>query len=333
MVFSVIVTVHNRDAFLAKCLNSILINPSGNYEVILVDDGSTDNSGEICDKYVSQYEHVRCIHTDNQGVANARNVALKLAIGEYVLFVDDDDEWDTSFSLTQIKKNILSSRTDLVVFGMILHHIDATPSFDQFVKAKEMVINDWREHQHLFLNQFPNGIMFSCCNKVFKRIVIQENHITFVQQQMEDFRFVLEYLNAIKGVTFLSTCPYIYCKRPNIDSLTKSVRKNMLDDYNQCHKMLLSLFDDKYATDIHQIMAPQYIGTINRYLRQLDVLLYKEDAKKQLDRINRNKLAQLAISSFHTHTLSEKITYYLICHGQYMLLRCYRKITNFVKYT
>lgn len=331
-MFSVIVTVHNREKYLRKCIDSILANISENYELILVDDGSTDNSGTICNHYASQFNHVRNIHTDNLGVANARNIALNMAVGEYVLFVDDDDEWATSFSLSHLEEYILHTQTDLVVFGIIIRKIELSTKVEQFLKIERSYLKNWREQQQLFLCQFTNGLMFSCCNKVFKRKVILSNQIKFIQQQMEDFRFVLEYLNVVKSVTFQPSLLYIYNKSTDDASLTKSICPTMLKDYNQCHQLFLSMFANKYANEIHQIMAPQYIATANRHLSLLGTHEFRKFAKEALHNIGGNKLFKLAISTYSTHTLSEKITFFLMSHGLFSILQVYRRLIKGFKY-
>lgn len=90
-LISVIVPVYNVEKFLSRCLNSILAQTYNNLEVILVDDGSTDNSGKICDDYALKDKRIRVIHKQNGGVSSARNMALSVAKGEYIGFVDSDD--------------------------------------------------------------------------------------------------------------------------------------------------------------------------------------------------------------------------------------------------
>ncbi|MDR3314701.1 MAG: glycosyltransferase, partial [Oscillospiraceae bacterium] len=91
LLISVIVPVYNVEPYLPKCLDSIVSQTYANLEIILVDDGSTDASGSICDAYAAKDERVRVIHQANGGVAAARNAGLDAAVGEYIQFVDSDD--------------------------------------------------------------------------------------------------------------------------------------------------------------------------------------------------------------------------------------------------
>ena len=88
---SVIVPVYKAEAFLADCIDSILSQSFSDFEIILVDDGSPDNSGRICEDYAAKYEHIHVLHQENQGQAAARNHALTHAQGQWICYVDSDD--------------------------------------------------------------------------------------------------------------------------------------------------------------------------------------------------------------------------------------------------
>ena len=330
MFFSVIVTIYNGEAFLANCLDGVLKNPADNYELIIVDDGSTDNTVKICDDYAERYNHVKCVHTENQGIGNARQTGLDEASGEYVIFVDGDDVWDESFSLGRMEEEIKKSQAELYVFGFILRKTEPNGYSDTHYKVVASLFDDWRDNQAQFLSYFPNGIMFPCWNKIFRRQCITENNIISVNQQMEDFRFVLEFLRSTKKVVFLPDEPYYYMKRGD-KSLTSSVHQGMLDGYNCCHSIFLSLFDREYAELIHRIMAPQYIGTINRYLNNIDLDKDAIEAKKMVEDVIGNDLARLSIKKYRANTFSEMITCYLMRNGYFGALRKYRRLVLAVK--
>ena len=330
MFFSVIVTIYNGEAFLAPCLDSILRNPAGNYELIIVNDGSTDRTDEICEDYARHYPRVKCVHTENRGIGNARQAGLEAAMGEYILFVDGDDAWGESFLLDEMEERIKSVPADLYVFGYVLRRLRLEDFRDQAVKVEAATFDDWRENQGRFLTYFPEGIMFLCWNKVFKRNLIVENHIVSVQQHMEDFRFVLEYLKAAKAVVFLDEEPYIHIKR-NDQDLSSSAYQGMLEGYNLCHRLFLSLFDKEHAAAIHRVMAPAYMGTINRHLGFIDRHEKETTAKRVLSEIPQNELAQEALRLYHPESFSEKVTVYLMRKGCFRVLRQYRNLVGALK--
>jgi glycosyltransferase involved in cell wall biosynthesis len=324
MFFSVIVTVFNGGAFLAPCLESILRNPAGNYELIIVDDGSTDNSGKICDNYADRYRQVTCVHTRNQGVGNARQVGLEKASGMFVIFVDGDDVWDDSFCLRKLEDTIRKNNANLYVFGFVQRIVEREGCRDLLFKAKASSFEDWHDNQDQFLSYFSNGLMFPCWNKIFRKQQIVDNRIVFIQQQMEDFRFVLEYLNVARSVVFLSEEPYVYFKREN-RGLTSFAHQGMLEGYNSCHRLFLSLFDENHARQIHRIMAPQYIATINKCLDN------KAFSGSELNALRQNSLAKNSLKSYSPVSLSDTITIYLMRTGRFRLLKFYRKLISRIK--
>ena len=327
MFFTVIVTIYNGEAFLASCLDSILRNSRDNYDVIIVDDGSTDGTGKICDDYADKYDHVKCVHTANQGIGNARQAGLDEASGEYIIFVDGDDAWDESFSLVRMEEEIKKSQADLYVFGFILRRTKLNGYSDNHYKLVASLFDNWRDNQAKFLSYFPSGIMFPCWNKIFRRQCVVENSVISVNQQMEDFRFVLEYLDKVNSVKFLSIEPYLYYKREGVKSLTKSLSPDILEGINYCHRMLLKQYDSDCSKFIYQIMAPQYIAVINKCLKE------DEDnvSKVILKSISKNRLASASFKEYLASSMSERITLWLMGKGWYEALKRYRSATEAIK--
>ena len=93
MKYSLIVPLYNRQDTIKNCIESLLVQEETDYEIIIVDDGSTDNSGILADEYALKYPFIKVIHKENGGLSSARNVGLEVACGEYVLFPDSDDEY------------------------------------------------------------------------------------------------------------------------------------------------------------------------------------------------------------------------------------------------
>lgn len=115
--FSIIVPVYNVERYLSICIQSILCQSTCDYEMILIDDGSTDRSGEICDKYAQKYSNIHVIHQENQGLSAARNRGIEIAGGEYLLFLDSDDYYLNSNCLDKIEQK--TDNADIVVFNWV----------------------------------------------------------------------------------------------------------------------------------------------------------------------------------------------------------------------
>lgn len=114
--FSFIIPVYNVEKYITRCVDSILNQNYKNFEIILINDGSTDNSGTICDEYAKVDKRVRVIHSENKGVSNARNIGIELAKGEYSIFLDSDDFWCED-KLETIYEKCFNEEIDLLVFN------------------------------------------------------------------------------------------------------------------------------------------------------------------------------------------------------------------------
>ena len=116
--FSVIIPVFRVENYLRQCVDSVLNQTFNNFEIILVDDGSPDNSPAICDEYVQKDKRVHVIHKINGGLSSARNAGLTVAQGEYVLFLDSDDWWDDLEALAKIDIKLKGANTDILIIGL-----------------------------------------------------------------------------------------------------------------------------------------------------------------------------------------------------------------------
>ena len=116
--YSVVIPIYNVERYLRDCVDSVLMqNTSEDYEIILIDDGSPDGSGAICDRYAQNHANIRVLHDTNHGVSHARNVGIDMAKGEYVLFLDADDLLEPDFFETLTP--LLDSAADVIRYG---HH-------------------------------------------------------------------------------------------------------------------------------------------------------------------------------------------------------------------
>ena len=121
-VFSVIIPVYNVEKYLHQCVDSVLTQNFNRYEIILVNDGSTDNSGKICDEYAQKY-HIKVIHKQNGGLSDARNFGIKEAKGEYVMLLDSDDFWEGEGVMSDLYNIIQEKeRPDLIIHGYTTNH-------------------------------------------------------------------------------------------------------------------------------------------------------------------------------------------------------------------
>lgn len=210
---SVIVPVYNVEPYLRRCVDSILAQRHQNFEILLIDDGSADASGAICDQYAAQDSRIIVIHQENKGVSSARNAGLDRCSGEYVSFIDPDD-W--------IEKDMF--HVMLQAFGEL--NVDFAVCNEAHVIAEAegieiKQINHWPElsgtttvkHSALYEKIFARTAIM--CNKIVKRAIIGEHRWNPSLSYGEDFVFFLEILEGCHSAVIVPNCYYNYViKRP-----------------------------------------------------------------------------------------------------------------------
>lgn len=221
---SIIIPVYNAERYLNKCINSILNQNFRNFELILVNDGSLDNSGNICEYYSQKDSRIKVFHQDNQGVSKARNLGLKYATGNYIHFIDSDDWIEKNFFSTYF--NNLEKDVDIVFVGCKIENKDCTITInlqDYIYNKKEIAIPQL----------YQKGLLGVTWNKLFKNKIIQTYNIRFNPQlnSFEDELFTLEYCRFINKIQTLSYTGYHYMMYNNTSSLSKrilSIEENLL---------------------------------------------------------------------------------------------------------
>lgn len=196
MNISFLIPVYNCKDYLSDCVKSIRKVNAGEYEILLVDDGSTDGSGELCDQLAIKFPEVRVVHQDNAGASAARNRALEEARGELLLFLDADDSIDSD-ALHKVLSDPRCRDNDLTIFGLTFdyYHNGKRYRRDPLCYDFDGVLNQprWGES---FVQLFLDNALSPIWNKVFKREILQSNSLTLDTSMFayEDFEFVLRYL-------------------------------------------------------------------------------------------------------------------------------------------
>ena len=233
MLFSIIIPVYNADKYIEKCIESIISQDRNKFEIIVVDDGSTDNTGIICDKYSNKYSNIKVFHTENKGVSRARNLGLSEAIGDYILFVDADD-WVTSDYIDVISNEIegvdlLFFSNNRVIDEKIIKQSYGDAYAENRVETEELILNIKKQKYEYF------GFTW---NKCFNRNIISKNNILFVNDLSvrEDEVFTNTYCSYINSIKFIKKILYNY--REQTTGLT--CKKNLKMNGNCCVSLLMN---------------------------------------------------------------------------------------------
>ena len=206
-MISIIVPVYNAEKYLSECIQSILSQSYQDYEAILVDDGSTDMSGEICEQYAKTDKRVKAFHKQNGGVSSARNLGITEAIGKYITFVDADDYLAPNYLLELVAENDVF---DLVVGGATI--IDNNNECICKNECNDTIIRSKADFVFFFPELDESVVFDAPWNKLFRTSIIKRNAICFDENFSygEDKLFVLSYMKHVESIHVIPTCSYYY---------------------------------------------------------------------------------------------------------------------------
>jgi glycosyltransferase involved in cell wall biosynthesis len=210
MKISFIIPVYNCKAYLSVCVDSIRSVTAEDYEILLIDDGSTDGSGALCDDLASKFPVIRVVHQSNAGVSAARNRGICEAQGDYILFVDSDDAL-TPFTDRTVE--CLKAGTDMVMFGMEFSYYHRDRYVRKETKAvSRMIYRDLRELPDCFEELFFQNYLSPVWNKFIKRSILVDHNLRFDTRLInyEDLAFTLQVLSKCKAFAAVSDVNYLY---------------------------------------------------------------------------------------------------------------------------
>ncbi|MFR2839549.1 MAG: glycosyltransferase family 2 protein [Zhenhengia sp.] len=250
---SIIVPIYNAQEYLDKCIDSLISQTMKNIEIILINDGSKDNSLEICKRYEKTDQRIKVINKINGGVSSTRNLGLKIANGEYILFVDSDDYLEVD-ACEELYKNIIQKDSDLLIYNYIKHtnkdavYIDNLIEKDELKKEEiieELVLNliggEEIGKTHI-LSSFRSPWIY-----MYKKSILTKYNICFDESLIigEDFIFNILYMLNIEKLAVSKGYFYHYCI--NDESATNIYKENYWD----IHKKIL--------IKLKEILAKNYI--------------------------------------------------------------------------
>ena len=210
MKYSVIIPVYNVEKYINRCLKSILSQRYNDLEIILIDNGSTDRSGSICDIYANEYANISVYHIENHGVASARNFGLSKARGEFIYFVDSDD---------YLVGNLFAEFEDKLTPDLDLFVFSYYNSFEQEMtetKRTKKILPyngsyDKYDFSKIFKDLFLSDMLYTVWNKIYRREFLLENNLSFEQYELgEDVRFNLDVYRKVNKIYLSQDSYYVY---------------------------------------------------------------------------------------------------------------------------
>ena len=321
MLFSVIVPVYNVDKYLTECINSIIENSENDYEIILVNDGSTDNSGRICDEFQKKYTNLcKVIHKKNQGLISARRAGLLASKGEYIVFVDSDDliRKDTFHIL---KKEIMRLSPDMIIYqwqkidenGNLLDSYSKIP-FRSGTIDKDSILKEL----------LAGSLLNSLCIKVCKRELydIEKDYSDFYNIQYgEDLLQSIPLIE--KSTSFVYIPEKLYLYRTNPTSLTQQINVDQYITLDVVRPQVYNMVErmGKMNEENTELFYHTYVESIARLICSI----CKTDAKDKISILN--KMYDFAkVHEARNYLCSCKISYKLKIVLCMFYLRLFRSL-------
>ena len=241
---SVIVPVYNAERYLERCVDSIFAQSFTDYELILVDDGSTDGSGKMCDDYARSNPQVRVFHQANQGVSAARQKGLDAASGEYVIFADPDD-WVEPTMLEELILKAENDNADVVICDFMVNN--------ELEEHYQIQSPRYLEAQSILRQLLLGELHGSTCNKLYRLKTLKGRNIHFPKNvdYCEDLWFNCEIMvNCKPRVAYMKNAFYHYDTFTNGNSLSRKVKRKTLEDYKSFVSYAINFLDEERDADI-----------------------------------------------------------------------------------
>ena len=280
MLISVIIPIYNTEKYLKKCIDSVICQTYKNLEIILVNDGSTDNSLNICNEYKNKDTRIKVINKKNSGSSATRNMGIKNSNGQYLLFLDSDDWYKYDDMIESLVKTAKRYSSDLVIFNY------CRDNGKPVIQSNQKIITNTQD----IVNN--NAFTSSACLKLTNRNLVVANDIFFEEDRLtEDILFAGKILCKAENIVFINKAYYNYTIREG--STTQKIRaKNVIDLLHSIEQL-----ENLEGDIIKQYTAFQYatiLINMNLCIEKLDDnLINKIYAKKYL--LSYNNIKQVKI--------------------------------------
>ncbi len=258
-MFSIIIPVYNVQDYLAECVDSVLKQTYQNYEIILVDDGSTDISGQICDYYAERDNRIHVVHKENGGAAIARNEGAKQAQGKYILYLDSDDFLLGDTLLQELKDKFEADGDEFILFKSVKYY-DKNSFVDFYGDYKESVFS--KSAAEIFRYMIAKNKQLACpWNRAVRRDYVVENDIYFIENTIaEDIPWTVKLFENAQKIGCINSLFHAY-RQNRSDSVTNTASgKNLLDLFNII-RLLVEKYkqrEDEFSKAVLHFMAFEY---------------------------------------------------------------------------
>lgn len=313
-LISIIVPVYNVEKYLEQCIDSLVNQTYKNIEIIIVNDGSTDSSGELCDKLAKRDSRINVVHKKNAGLGFARNTGLEFVKGKYVTFIDSDDFADVDL-IENLYNEIILNNADTCIGGFKRVNDDGKVLYKE--KYKSVTYSGNEVVQELLLRilgsspEKSDAIRMSVWNVLFSVEIIKNNNLKFCSERKyisEDLIFDIDYYQHSKKTSIINSCAYNY--RVNNNSLTMKYRD---DKFVKCrflyNEVCNKIKESSLSSDAILRLQRQYFVNIRTCISQENIKVSRlnyNSAIKNIDLICNDKQLQTIIKEYPKNKIGIK---------------------------
>lgn len=321
MLVSIIIPVYNVEKYLKECLDSVLGQTYKNTEIIVVDDGSTDNSGLICDEYKVKYNNITVIHKKNEGLGLARNTGMQYMNGEFVFFIDSDDYIDKNL-IEKLVIEVNNKKLDYIRSGYMRVN-DNKKILLKRVYSDELFENNIRTSLlPKMIGSLPNkqdNIEMSVCFALYRTSIIKDYNLLFSSERnliSEDLIFNMEFMQKAKTGYISSICGYYY--RYNQNSLTTKYNADRFEKVKILYLYVKNkLIEYKYDGDTFLRLSKNFFIYLRMCLRQEKMSISNKTRKEILTSIKlicNDPIVEEVVNDYPIYKLGikQKLFLYLI---------------------
>ena len=299
---SVIMPVYKVEEYVGKAIESIQAQTLTDWEFLIVDDGTPDRSGEICDEYAAKDSRIHVIHKENGGAPSARNMAIEIAKGEYFYFLDSDD-WAEPTMLEDMYNLAKRDNAQLVVAGFYIDTFIGNGNYmtDDY-KVDDAVYPDKETFRKNAYKLFDKNLLYTPWNKLFEAKYVMDNNLRFPTTFWDDFPFNVSVVRNVERVTVTSN-QYYHFLRARTESETAAYRPGMYEKREEEHGWMMDLYKEWHVGDpastemIARRYVERFIGCVENVTNPKCEMTEKEkraEIKKMLANPRVGKMVKVA---------------------------------------
>ncbi|HHW45908.1 MAG TPA: glycosyltransferase family 2 protein [Clostridiales bacterium] len=336
-IITVVLPVYNAEKYLEECVDSVINQTFKDIEILLINDGSTDSSADLCDRLAAKDSRIKVYHRPNSGPSITRNLGIDVAAGEYICFIDSDDYLDPP-ALEFMYNSITLHNADMVMCGFY-HDVEqnGTVVYSSTVCTENKIIFSHEEILDVLIELKSKHLIDSCCNKLYRLSTIRDSGVRMPEGELfEDTEFNFRLLPFLKKIVISDKCFYHYRQRDF--SITKSFQPLKIDyltaRYNTIYQYISSF--ENIRKELVEFNNFYYIKSvfscfIDLFFPSSDFPTFNSRREFILKKINSNTFSKAA-NNCKGNNKKDNLIIFLAKSKNVLLIYCFCRIMFVLKY-